>query len=80
MRVFFVCREPLNSSIAVATLTCEEEVKGFDCCVLEDDDVRVTVVGQDGGLFLYQFSLASLPESALSPRFTVQYVTSPAKV
>ena len=80
MSVLLVFRQPDRSSMAVATLTCEEEVKSFHCCAADVGEARVAVVGQDGGLFLYRFPLSSLPASPLTASFTVQYVTSPPKV
>ena len=49
----YLSRQPHSSSTAVATLTCEEEVKTFHCNVQDAVEARAAVVGQDGGLFLY---------------------------
>lgn len=64
---------------ALTTLTCEEEVAMFDCCV-DDDVARVAVVSEGGGLFLYQFSLSPLPSSPLTCSYAIQFVNSPPKV
>lgn len=67
-----------SSPSSLATLTCEEEVLTFDCCV-DEAIAKVAAVSEDGVLFLYQFSLSQTP-SPLSATSTIRFVTSPPKV
>ena len=70
-----------EGSTAVATLTCEEEVKMFASTV--DDAgkvVKVAVVSDEGNLFLYELGSSALPSSSLSHTYSIQYVSSPPKV
>lgn len=68
-------------STAVATLTCEEEVKVFDSAVEETGEVvKVAVVSDEGNLFLYRLPLSTLPSTPVTHSYSIQYISSPPKV
>ena len=70
-----------SSPTSAATLTCEEAVRGFHSCLDDQDSVaKVAVVTEQGGLFLYQFSLSPLSPSPIVATSSIQYVSSPHKV
>ena len=68
-----------NNSVAMATLTCEEEVFSFDFHV-EDSVIKLAVVSHEGSLYLYQFPLSPLPPPPISCSNLVQFVSAPQKV
>lgn len=56
-------------------------MQGFHSCLDDQDSVaKVAVVTEQGGLFLYQFSLSPLPPSPVVATSSIQYVSSPRKV
>lgn len=65
---------------ALTTLTCEEEVRLFHCTLdAEGAKVKVAVVSELGKLFLYEFSLSSLPPPPVTAECSLQYINSPHK-
>lgn len=56
-------------------------MQAFHSCVDDQDSVaKVAVVTEQGGLFLYQFSLSPLPPSPVLATSSIRYVSSPHKV
>jgi hypothetical protein len=75
------CRRASGTeSTAVATLTCEEEVRMFASIAVEEEFVKVAVLSEEGNLFLFQLPVTTPPSSPLTHSYSVQFVSSPSKV